>query len=80
MEKTKTKQTGWILRNIQTGRYLAGRGRYDSTTKLGNAAVFNTRTEARNLHFLGKETVYHVALSGSTPTKIIAGNGSNCRF
>ena len=80
MTKNKTNKTGWVIRNLQTGRYVAGKGRYNNTTKLENAAVLSTRSEARETRYLGEETVQKVLLKDETPIKIISGNGSNCRF
>jgi len=78
--KTKTKQnkTGWVIRNLKTGRFLAGKGRYITTTKLENAAIIDTRSEARDIRYVGEETVQKVVLKDETPIKIIGGNGPNC--
>jgi hypothetical protein len=79
--KTKTKnQTGWVIRNIKTGRFMAGKGRYDNTTKLENAALLPTRSSARDIRCIGEETVQKVLLKGETPIKVIGGNGPNCRW
>lgn len=82
MTKTKTKQkTGWVIRNLKTGRYVAGKGRYVNTTKLENAAISATRSNAREVRYIGEETVQKVLLSeNDTPIKVIGGNGPNCRF
>ena len=78
--KTKTNKTGWVIRNIKTGRFLAGKGRYDNTTKLENAAYLPTRSEARESRYIGEETVQKVLLKDETPIKVISGNGPNCRW
>lgn len=80
MTKNKTNKTGWVIRNLQTGRYVAGKGRYENTTKLENAAIVRTRSEAREIRYIGEETVQRVLLQDETPVKIISGNGPNCRF
>jgi hypothetical protein len=80
--KTKTKtNTGWIIRDIKTGRYFAGKGPYNTTTKLENAGIVFTRSEARQTRVAGLEVIHQVILNDKfVPTKIIGGNGSNCIF
>lgn len=80
--KTKTKQkTGWVIRNLKTGRYFTAGGRYEYTTKIERASIIPNREDARGIRFLGEETVNKVALDKNLrATKVIAGNGPNCRF
>ncbi len=78
MVKQKNK-TGWVIRNIKTGRYAAGKGRYITTTKLTNAAIYKTRNEARKDRFVGQETVNKVAFN-DTEIEVIGGNGTGCRI
>lgn len=78
--KTKTQKTGWVIRNLKTGRYLAGKGRYYNTTKLENAHWLDTRSRARSIRYVGEETVQRVLLKDETPIRVISGNGPNCRF
>jgi len=80
MTKTKTQKTGWVIRNLKNGRFLASMGKYENTTKLDRALVFNTRSDARESRYFGEETVQKVTLMNEVPIKVIAGNGPNCRF
>jgi len=75
-EVMSINKTGWVIRNIKNGRYVAGMGRYENTTKLDFAAVIPTRAEAREIRFLGEETIQKVLLKDCVPVRVLSGNGA----
>lgn len=75
MTKTKKPETGWIIRNIKTGRFFSPAYRYEYSTKLAKAGVFSTRSDVRQEYKIGIENILQVELNHGLPTRIIGGNG-----
>lgn len=67
----KSSRPGWVVRDIQTGKYVHGDPRYLLTAKVSKAHVFSTRTEARGLITRGVETVDKVALNSGKAAGVI---------
>jgi hypothetical protein len=80
MTKNKSTSTtgrslGWVIRDIETGQYINRNENYTFTRKLSNAKVFNSRSIARDLRSIGRETVDKVAVERNAPVKVLANHG-----
>ena len=72
---TTGRRLGWVIRDIETGQYINRNESYTFTRKLSNAKVFNSRSVARDLRSVGRETVDKVAVERNTPVKVLANHG-----
>ena len=77
----KNKKSGWVIKDIETGKFVSRSTRYEFARKLKNAVVFPNREIARLSRFVGTETVQRVKTSkDGIAKKVTAGNGPNCKL